>query len=182
MGPPDDELGVAVPMQHRIASGEEAVVVLTACVAYTSGFSLGIGIRKKREPEPVRFPAAGGFPPPRPSEPDEMSLEIGIRFSDGRETDRFGRGLSDEVTSWYRAWHEGQNPPTPAGPIIGPGGGGGGGRRWDMTYWIYPLPPDGPMTITCRWPAGGVPEGAVEVDGTAIRGAGLNSEELWSYS
>lgn len=172
MGPPDDEIGVAVPMQHRVASSAEAVVVLTDCVAYTNGFTLDVGIRKKHEPAPLRVP------PSRPS--DEMSLELGIRFSDGRDTARSGHGPSDEAMAWHRAWAEGGEPAEPAGPVIGPTSGGGGGRRWDMRYWIWPLPPDGPATITCRWPAGGVPGGAVEVDGTAIRRAGLSSEKLWT--
>ena len=178
MSPPDDELGVAVPMQRRVASGAQAVIVLTDCVAYTSGFFLGVGIRKKHEPEPVRFPGARGFSPPRPS--DEMSLEVGVRFSDGRETARAGPGQSDAVSSWYRAWSEGQDPQAPDGPIIAMGSGGGGGKRWDMRYWVWPLPPDGPVTITCNWPAGGIPGGAVEVDGSAIRRAGRSSENLWS--
>ena len=42
----------------------------------------------------------------------------------------------------------------------------------DMSYWIYPLPPDGPMTTTCKWPAGGVPDAVVEVDGWRSDGPG----------
>jgi hypothetical protein len=49
-----------------------------------------------------------------------------------------------------------------------------------MRYWVWPLPPDGPVTITCNWPAGGIPGGVVEVDGSAIRRAGRSSENLWS--
>src|SRR6266851_3062934 len=172
MSSPDDELGVAVPMQHKLATGAEAVVVITDCVAFTTGFTLRVGIRKKHEPEPMRFPTA------QPS--DEMSLEVGVRFSDGRETARAGTGPNDAVSSWYRAWSEGKDPPAPPGPIIGMGGGGGGGKRWDMHYWVWPLPPDGPMTITCRWPVGGISGGTVEVDGSAIRRAGLTSEKLWT--
>ncbi len=178
MSAPDDELGVAVPMQHKVAVGADAVIVLTECVAYTTGFLLGVGIRKRREPEPIQLPARRGFAPPGPS--DEMSIEVGIRFSDGRETAKSGPGPSDAVSSWWREWSEGKDPPPPAGPIVGMGGGGGGGRRWEMDYWVWPLPPDGPMTVTCDWPAGGVPKGEVSLDGAAIRRAGLNSEKLWS--
>lgn len=172
MGPPDDELGVTVPIRHQVASGDEAVLLVTDCVAYTTGFSLGLAIRKKHEPEPRQLPATG------PS--DEMALDLGIRFSDGREARMSGRGQSSPVIDWYRAWQEGQDLPTPPGPIIGPSSGGGGGRRWDMNYWIYPLPTEGPMTITCRWPVGGVPGGDVEVDGALIRRSGLSSDKLWS--
>ena len=177
MGPPEDEMGVGLTMQRRVSAGPEAVVILTGCVAFTAGFSLCLGIRRKEEPEWVRNPPMRGRPPGRLS--DEMSLDLAVRFSDGREASMSGRGLSSPVLDWYRAWHDGENPPTPPGPIIGPSSGGGGGKRWDMNYWIYPLPPDGPMTITCKWPAGGVPDAVVEVDGSAIRRAGLSSEKLW---
>lgn len=180
MSPPEDELGVPVPMRHKVASSPEAVVVLTDCVAFTTGFYLGVGIRKRHEPKPVRFVGVRGLPPPRPSQPDEMSIEVGVRFSDGRETSRSRRGPADEVSSWYRAWSEGLDPPAPAGPIVSMGSGGGGGRQWDMRYWVWPLPSDGPMTVTCQWPTGSVPGGAVEVDGSAIKRAGLSSEKLWS--
>jgi hypothetical protein len=35
------------------------------------------------------------------------------------------------------------------------------------------------MTVVARWPAGRVPDGEVQVDGSAIRLAGLRSEMLW---
>lgn len=160
---PDDELGVAVPMQHVVASGDEAAVVLSSCVAYTTGFQLGVGIRKKRAPEPIRYP-----PGPRHA-PPEMSLDVGVRFSDGRESTSAGWGRGPTLKD-----------PEPAGPVIGRRSGGGGGRHWDMNYWVWPLPPGGPLTITCHWPAGGVPDGSVEVDGSAIREAGGRSQKLWS--
>ena len=172
---PEDELGVAVPMQHLLASGDEAVVVLTTCVAYTTGFLLGVGIRKKREPDPVPFP-------PRHYEPIEMSMGLGISFSDGRASATSPTGVQEQVMSYTSAYAAGENPPEPEGPVIGRLGGGGGGRRWDMNFWVWPLPPDGPMTITCRWPARGLPEGSVEVDGLAIRRAGEASRKLWNDS
>ena len=169
---PDDELGVAVPMQHLLASGGEAVVVLTSCVAYTTGFLLGVGIRRKRQPDPVPFRSSH-------YEPIEMSLELGIRFSDGRESTSSRSGLQEEVMSYTTAYAAGENPPEPGGPVIGHVGGGGGGRRWDMNVWVWPLPPDGPLTIGCHSPARGLPDGSVEVDGSAIRRAGQTSQKLW---
>lgn len=160
---PDDELGVAVPMQHVMASVDEVVIVLTNCVAYTTGFQLGVGIRKKRAPGPIRYRRGPH------TEPPEMSLDVGIRFSDGRESTRRGWGPGPILKD-----------AEPAGPVIGRRSGGGGGRHWDMNFWVGPLPPDGPLTITCRWPVGGIPDGSVEVDGSAIREAGERSQKLWT--
>jgi hypothetical protein len=170
MSPPEDELGVAVPVQQVLTAGDEAVVVLSSCLAYTSGFQLGIGIRKKHEPPPLSNPRLHHEMP-------EMSLEVGVRFADGRETSRARDAEQRKV--FFEAFAAGSDPPLPPGPMIGGGGGGGGGRRWEWTYWIWPLPPDGPMTVVARWPAGRVPDGEVQVDGSAIRRAGERSERLW---
>jgi hypothetical protein len=172
MDTPDNELGVAVPMQHLLTAGDDAVVVLTSCVAYTTGFSLGAGIRRKHDPEPVPLPSMR-------REPDEMKLDVGVRFSDGRESTSTGYTMHQQIRSYMDDFAAGQDPPEPAGPVIGMHGGGGGGRRWDLNFWVWPLPPDGPLTITCHWPGGGVPDGSVEIDGSAIRRAGQRSQKLW---
>ena len=162
--PPEDEVGVGVPgVQLVLASTETSAVVLTYCVAYSNGFQLGVGIRHKTEPERPRF----ANPMSRPHEPPEMSLVVGVRFADGRE-------------SRWRAISFGEEPPDPTGPFISPTSGGGGGRRWDQHYWVVPLPPDGPVTITCHWPEGGVPDGLGDLDGSAIRRAGESSRRLWT--
>jgi len=44
--------------------------------------------------------------------------------------------------------------------------------------WTWPLPPDGPLELVCEWPAGGIPVTAIELDGTAIRAAGLRATPL----
>jgi len=77
MSPPEDELGVPVPVQQVLTAGDEAVVVLSSCVAYTSGFQLGIAIRKKHEPPPLSNPRLHREMP-------EMRLDVGVRFADGR--------------------------------------------------------------------------------------------------
>ncbi len=50
-------------------------------------------------------------------------------------------------------------------------GGGGGGRRYDMGYWVWPLPPPGPVTFVCEWPAYGIPENHVVVEGALFLAA-----------
>ena len=52
----------------------------------------------------------------------------------------------------------------PLQPYLTPKGGGGGGDRFSMTYWCYPLPPAGPMTIHADWPDQSFEEVAIPFD------------------
>jgi hypothetical protein len=58
-------------------------------------------------------------------------------------------------------------------------GGGGTGGRWDWDFWVYPLPPDGPVILVASWLEHGVGETRAELDGTAIREASRRSVTLW---
>ena len=80
---------------------------------------------------------------------------------------------------YYREWSEGNDPPEPPGPVIGSMSGGGGGKHWDFNFFVWPLPPDGPVMVTCRWPARGLQTAGKELNGTAIRAAGLKSKSVW---
>lgn len=66
------------------------------------------------------------------------------------------------------------------GPEIVMANGGGGGNTWNFNYFVWPLPPDGPVTITCKWPARGLKTAGKELNGTAIRAAGLKSKSVWN--
>ena len=173
-GPPDDEVGVAVGARMVIASQPRLFIALTDCVAYSNGFTFGIAVRSKDtiRGEWMGFPAPG-------KEPDwEAGIQIGIRFSDGRDT-RGGQGPNPALMDYYREWSEGKDPAEPTGPVIGQMGGGGSDNRYDFTYFVWPLPPDGPVTITCKWPARGLQTAGKELNGTAIRTAGLKSRSVW---
>jgi hypothetical protein len=180
LAPPDNEVGVGLAgVQGVLAETDASAVVLTHCVAYTNGFALGIGIRHRVEPERPR--SANPQAMRIPHEPPEMSLTLTIRFADGRESQGAGgRGMPAQLRSALESTDLDAEPPEPAGPLISGIGGGGGGRRWDQQYWVSPLPPDGPMRVSCQWPAGGIPDGQIELDGAAIRRAGEGSQKLWA--
>jgi hypothetical protein len=59
-------------------------------------------------------------------------------------------------------------------------GGGGGGRRYDMTYWVWPLPPAGPVTFVCEWPAQAITESRADIDAQLIRGAAEHAVPFWT--
>jgi hypothetical protein len=173
-GPPDDEVGVAVAARMVLASPPRLFIAVTDCVAYSNGFTFGLAVRSKDEIPPEGM----GFGH-HTEHGDDDGIQISIRFSDGRDSRAGGLGPSRAVMDYYQEWSEGKDPPEPLGPIIGQQGGGGGGHRWDFNYFIWPLPPDGPVTITCKWPARGLQTAGKELNGTAIRAAGLKSHSVW---
>jgi len=48
-----------------------------------------------------------------------------------------------------------------------------------MDFWVYPLPPEGPVTLVASWLEHGVTETRAELDGTAIREAAGRAVILW---
>lgn len=173
-GPPEDEVGVAVAVRTVLISQPRMFIAVTDCVAYSNGFALSVAMRSKDEIPPHQMGFGGPY-----KEPDRgAGIQIGVRFSDGGETSE-GQTPSPALMNYYREWSEGKDPELPAGPVIVSSGGGGGGSTWNYTYFISPLPPDGPVMITCKWPARGLHAAGKSINGTAIRAAGQKSKSVW---
>ncbi|MGZ4599748.1 MAG: hypothetical protein ACXVYY_10300 [Oryzihumus sp.] len=57
--------------------------------------------------------------------------------------------------------------------------GSGGGLTSRQTYWLWPLPPAGPLEVYCEWLARGIPETKVELDAGDLVAAAARAVELW---
>ncbi len=176
-GPPGSELGVTVPMRVVLASDPTIVIALTDCAAYSNGFEFLVAVRSKEDLD-HRLLGFGPPIPPGAKEPDSL-FRITVRFADGRSASSGQRVPGLELMDYYLAKRDGLEPKLPKGPVLMPRSGGGGGKRWDFHYWVWPLPPDGNLTLTCEWPARGMPLTEHELDGAAIRRAGESSPDLW---
>lgn len=104
----------------------------------------------------------GGSVPP----PDDL-LRFGILYPDGSKWTNL---------SWAFPGPEEE----PVGPVVIGRGGSGGGDSWEMDYWLWPLPGDGPLTFVAEWPALGIEESAASVDGGALDQAAAEAEVVWS--
>ena len=99
---------------------------------------------------------------------------MGARLDgDSAQAPRFGVGFADgrKVAGDRRF-----GGPSPTGDAereiaLSPRNGTGGRRRWTQTYWLWPLPPPGPLTFAISWPSEGIGETLVEVDAGPIRAA-----------
>lgn len=62
------------------------------------------------------------------------------------------------------------------------GGGSGGGPndwlRYDLGWWLSPLPPPGDLVFVLEWPHAGVPRTEARVDGGVLREAALRARPL----
>jgi hypothetical protein len=87
------------------------------------------------------------------------ALRLGVLYADGRRT-------ATPAGHWQP-----DDKADPGRLMLQHGGGGGDARRWDGRFWLYPLPPEGPVTFVASWHEYGVAETRAELDGSAIREA-----------
>jgi hypothetical protein len=72
-----------------------------------------------------------------------------------------------------------------AGPMLkvtgfeGSSGGPGGDEHVRMSVWLWPLPPPGPVTVTCSWLGHGLQDASIVLDGDAIRAAASRALPFW---
>jgi hypothetical protein len=152
-GPPENELGVGVPIQPVLAETAEAVVAVTDVAAYSTGVSFDVvvhGPPRGRGRERARA-SAGRF-------------RFGVRCADGRK-----------ATDEDAAPEPGAEVPA---IVLGHEGGGGEGS-WHARFWLWPLPPDGPVELVCQWPDRGVDLRSVAIDGESLRTAAARNRPLW---
>lgn len=161
LGPPDNVLGVAVPLVVLLAKTDELAVVVAHPTAYPTGFEFRLQVRARaadHELDPFEYhPHRRG---------GEDAFRFGLQFADGRKATTVGRPLARP-----------DEPPEPPRLIMR--GGSGGGTRWDHGYWVWGLPTPGPLAFVCSWPAKGLAETWVEVDAQPLLAAAARAEELW---
>jgi hypothetical protein len=163
MSPPDNELGVAVPIRLLLAKPDMLALAVTEVVAYSTGFAFRLVFKLHHDAKDIdphqmmmQFRPMGG---------DEDRLRFGIEFSDGRKATNLGPRRPPEEP--------------PAINLVMGGGGGGSGSGWSYAQWVYPLPPEGPVTLAIAWPHFDIPEKTVEFDASPIIEAATRVERLW---
>ncbi|BCY09535.1 hypothetical protein L3i22_046230 [Actinoplanes sp. L3-i22] len=150
-----------------LARGSDAVVAVSGIAAYPNGFAFTLTVvlrQEDRRGELFNQAFHRDFYDEDPPSPG--FLRLGVQFADGAAASNLGR-------------HPHLDPSAdPVGPLLMHGSGGGGGRRYETSYWVWPLPPPGPMTFVCEWPAHAIGESRAEVDAELIRDAATRSVSL----
>jgi hypothetical protein len=164
---PDAVIPGPVPAEMLLIRTGQAAVAISGIRAYPNGFEFTVHVRVRdadeMQPGPHDpFDRHGR----RRLAPGEV-LRLGVMYADGRRA---------ATTGGY--WPPGDEA-DPGSLVLCQGGGGGNARRWDGEFWVYPLPPEGPVTFVASWLKYGVAETRAELAGSAIRTAAGRAVRLW---
>ena len=165
-GSPDHVIGGSVPGDILVARTDDVAIIVRHLIAYPEGLEFSLDVHRRVHEWNDPFEDAMPFRMGRRTRgmPDEI-LRFGVEFSDGRK--------ATTLDGWEG--HRGE----PASPRLIPRGGGGGGTRWMQEYWLWPLPPAGPLAFVCEWPAQGVELTRAEIDAGSVIEAAGRAEVLW---
>ena len=165
---PEAELPGVVAVELVVVHTAQAAVAVSGLRAFGTGFEFTLSTvlrhedrwRRVFDPRVQHHLQPGEQPPP-------TFVRFGLEFADGS----VATNLAPHPVLAGRS--------VPAGPILAPNSGGGSGRRYDMRYWVWPLPPPGPLTFVCQWPALDIGESRAQLDAGLVLEAARRSVELW---
>lgn len=172
LGAPPGVLPGVVAIELVLARTEEVAIALSRVSAYPAGFSFDVlsAIAPQSELAERLEPMLHGPGRHRARREPGLSpelLRIGVQFSDGAK--------ATNVSGFPRFPQEGE----PAGPVMHERGGGGGGGHWQQGFWVWPLPPPGPLIFVCEWPAAGIPLTRHEIDAQEILDAAGRAQVIF---
>ena len=147
MGPPDGWLGGFVPERVVLGRGPEHLVTLGPMEAFATGVLLELNVTTRI---PVHGPDMFGMP-------TEGAMRLGVAYPGGGKW-QGAREFPPHVDPNQE----------PAAPHIQFCGGGGGGNNQRHQLWLWPLPPDGPVTFALTWQDAGIAETTAVVDGATF--------------
>jgi hypothetical protein len=170
---PDNELPGGAAIDTLLGRTEDAAVGITQLEAFSTGFRFTIAVRVRRLPPGLAhgglFMLISGHGRTGVDVPLENRLLLGVEYANGDRASNLedmrlpGQETEDDERRLILSHH----------------GGGGGDLTVDQSYWVSPLPPEGPVTFVLSWPGFGMPESRTEIDSAPIRAAAAQSVQLW---
>ncbi len=171
-GAPEGVLPGIVATELVIAETEQYAICVTRICAYPTGFTFELLTlaRSYESVDPLMFGPHGAHRRRRRGEHGDLEpqeLRYGIQFADGRKAtslqDRYGTDSGAPAS----------------GILLRQNGGGGGGRSYRQEMWVWPLPPPGPLSFVCEWPAAGIDLTRHDIDAAVVTDAATRARALW---
>jgi hypothetical protein len=156
--PPENVIPATVALDVVLVRRPELAIWVADALVFPSGLSFGIDVQRREQSDetPLFF---------GPLEPD--GPRFGLQLADGRKV--VVHRLGERKPLLQR----------PDQPILRPRSGSGGGHRSRAEMWLWPLPPAGPLTFVCAWPAEGIGETSAEIDAAPIVAAASQAVQMW---
>ena len=167
MSEPDNEIPAVLPFTVILGRTPDLAVALLGLRAYSAGISFDLAVRSRRDLPSELYHSM------HVSATD--NLMVGVELADGRRASTLDR--ADDP------WGPGQ----PDELRLTQGSGGGGGRTYAMSYYLTPVPPAGPVTFVCAWPAQEIPETTTVIEAAQLApfasfaDAASQAVELWPW-
>ncbi len=149
---------VTGPVLIRRAGG--LVVAVRQVLAFPSGMEVEVEAH------------ARGSVSAAPDLPGHPPLRFRVRFADGREATQ-----DDEA-----GLRSGRGPMLTVSGSETSSGGPDHSEDIRLTLWIWPLPPPGPVTVTCSWPGRGLDDARLVLDGDQLQAAASRAQPFWPES
>jgi hypothetical protein len=159
---PESVLPATLTPELVLARTGEVAIAIPVLSVYPAGFELELMIRLYMDrTDWLMWALHPSFPRP-PWLTVEHVFRFAVLYADGRA-----------ITNL-----EGPGPRGPGQNLtMTPSGGSDGGSS--LRYYIQPLPPPGPLTLICEWPAQGITETRHEIDAHEIIDASARAVRLW---
>ncbi len=162
MSAPENEIPVALPQNLLLARTDDAAVALLGLQVHTTGVSFTLVVRVR--PSSERLAGRSLNELVWEHGPGAGRLLMGLEFSDGRRVSTLGTpGAANDV-------------------VFTNGGGSGGEASVEQSWWLNPLPPEGPLRFVVRCTELGIEEASAVLDGAAIRWAAADVVTLWPWA
>ena len=172
LAPPDNVLPASFPLELVLARTDELALSVHSGRAYENGFEFTLGLHRRTPLEPGAHDPMMLWHAARHGDIDEAALRFGVAYADGRKATVFDR---------HPWWGDPEGHATPD-IVLMQRGGGGGGVSWNFHFWVWPLPPDGPVELVAEWPSEGIALTRAELDSAVVRDGAARAVTLWPGS
>jgi hypothetical protein len=137
-----------------LGQAETVAVAVTAVWGFSTGFEFWVGARFRQKWAAIE------------DETDDQAMHIGLQYADGRKIGDVG------------------HLPSAAGSLAGglllrPTSFGAGLWQKSRVYWVWPLPPPGPLAFVFEWARFGISEQQTVTDGQLVVDAARLSYQIW---
>jgi hypothetical protein len=161
-GPPSDEVGMFAQSSFLIARTSEVVVAVRGVIAYSDGLHITVVVffADLSRIEDLAYSLQEYSRSPG-------RFRFGVSFADGRVATSGQRDAPDveqDSASQLKLLSSSHQ-----------------GLVWTGEYWLWPLPPPGPMVVGCRWPDRAIPETRMQIHSAPLLRAAALSQSVWAH-